>query len=359
MARARYRSTGLATSTDLVNWTKDADNPLFDGGRFCVSPFRRGDYYYLLVPHYTSGASKSNIELYGDSNPTFYRTDREYLDIVIPYGVSGWDSAKLDTAMVLTDNIARSTFSASGNQLWAYYGGCQKTNWATGMTIETDIDSALNPNNNYATTPLDYWIQKQASAISNWSKYRGNPILSPTGNEDLTAWGSVLKVDSTYYYYYTYHDANDRYQIGRASSTDGKSWTKDIADNPVFMKGASGKFDDAGTWLPLVWVEDRTWHMLYSGTRDAICLTNNAIGYATSSDGVSWVRQNSGNAVLSGTTGKWDENHAEAGGIIKVGSTYYLFYSTFAVKGWWDRLWQRSSVRLGVFVRLHWPFRLV
>jgi hypothetical protein len=138
------RCTGLATSTNLTDWTKDPSNPIFTGGRFCAFPFKYADMYYLLVPHYTSGSNYSQIELYRDSSPTFYPAEREYLGVAIDYGPTDWDDHDQDTPSVLTDDIYRDTFDASGNQLWVYYGGEGGEGWGqTGMVIEEDIAEAI------------------------------------------------------------------------------------------------------------------------------------------------------------------------------------------------------------------------
>lgn len=138
------RATGLATSTDLTTWTKDPNNPIFTGGRFCAFPFRYDGDYYLLIPHYTSGTDYSQIELYRDTNPTFYPGEREYIGVAINYGPADWDDHDQDTPSVLTDDIYRDTFTAAGNQLWTYYAGeGGDGSWRTGMTIEEDIASAL------------------------------------------------------------------------------------------------------------------------------------------------------------------------------------------------------------------------
>ena len=142
------RSTGLATSTDLTSWTKDLNNPIFTGGRYCIFPFKYGPYYYMLVPYYHA-FPYGLIELYRCSNPTFYTGDREYLGIVITPGPEGaWDDRRFDTPSVFTDTVYRDTYEASGNELWMYYSATgtptgSGANWWTGMCIEPDISDAL------------------------------------------------------------------------------------------------------------------------------------------------------------------------------------------------------------------------
>jgi len=141
------RCTGLATSTNLINWTKDPNNPIFTGDRFTPSTFKYGGYYYLIIPRYTT-FPYGEIEFYKDSNPTFYDGEREYLGVAIEHGSQGeWDEARFDTPHVFTDTIYRDTFAASNNELWAYYSGKNVTgpyDWWTGMTIEKDISEALS-----------------------------------------------------------------------------------------------------------------------------------------------------------------------------------------------------------------------
>jgi hypothetical protein len=141
------RCTGLATSTNLVNWTKDTNNPIFTGGRFCPFPFKQGGYYYLLVPKYTV-TPHGQVELYRDVNPTFYPGEREYLGIALDYGaLEEWDESRFDTPCVLTDTVYRDTFAASDNELWTYYSGKNETggyDWWTGMCIEQNVSEAIS-----------------------------------------------------------------------------------------------------------------------------------------------------------------------------------------------------------------------
>lgn len=179
------------------------------------------------------------------------------------------------------------------------------------------------------SSELDHW--REAVELAEWSPYASNPIISPEGTEDLIFITSVFKDGATHHMFYTYNDAADARVIGHATSNDGKSWTKDSVNNPILEKGAAGKFDENGIAAAVVWKEGTgsgCWRMLYTG------LDNNgykAIGYAIAdSPEGSWTRQNDGNAVLAGGASEWDENDVETTGVIKVGSTYYCWYSKVA-----------------------------
>jgi hypothetical protein len=178
------RAARLATSTDLVHWTKDPNNPIFTGGRFCVFPFKYGGYYYMLVPHYTSGPY-GEIELYRDVNPTFYPSSREYLGVPIIPGPAGtWDDHRFDTPCVLTDTIYRDTYTAANNELWVYYAATgtltgSGADWWTGMCIEQDINDALTRFGQ--PTPYSHF---DSTANHNDGRAEGNMNLDVTGKID-------------------------------------------------------------------------------------------------------------------------------------------------------------------------------
>ena len=108
-------------------------------------------------------------------------------------------------------------------------------------------------------------------------------------------------------------------------SSDGKNFVEDTAHDPVLSTGDSTKFDSLILWCPVVWKEGSTWNMLYGGSNSSTN-SQNYIGFATSSDGVTWTKQNNGNPVFSGAG--WCASDVEPWGIIKIGATYYLWFST-------------------------------
>ena len=128
------REIGLATSINLIDWTKDENNPIFTTGRFCSSPFKYGGYYYLLVSHYTDGSDYGEIEMYRDLSPTFYEADRELVKVIKSCAATGWDSVDQDTPHVLTDDINRDSFVFENGQIWIYYSGYE-TAWKEGLMI--------------------------------------------------------------------------------------------------------------------------------------------------------------------------------------------------------------------------------
>ncbi|MFO7610309.1 MAG: DUF2341 domain-containing protein [Candidatus Krumholzibacteriia bacterium] len=148
------RQSGLAVSTDLVNWAPYQTDPIFatsgDPGddrysQFCPSSFKYGDDFYVLVPSYDAGANYSKYYLYKSASPYFPVAERELVRIAHTVGPAGaWDSHDSDTPLVLTLDIERTQFY--NDELWCYYAGEGGTDhWKVGLHLEPDIAAALAP----------------------------------------------------------------------------------------------------------------------------------------------------------------------------------------------------------------------
>jgi hypothetical protein len=130
-------------------------------------------------------------------------------------------------------------------------------------------------------------------------EYPNNPVLqvgSP-GEWDAGALGtmSALKVGDLFHMYYeawgqrsgTAWVKEDYYslQIGHATSTDGVTWIKDPM-NPVLASGRAGDWDHLGTWDPFVLHEDGVFKMWHGGGANDDC----DWAYATSADGTHFTK---------------------------------------------------------------------
>jgi hypothetical protein len=131
-----------------------------------------------------------------------------------------------------------------------------------------------------------------------WTRYSGNPIIDRSSqDQDI----SVVKISDTSYYMYIERDDN---YIDLFTSSDGISWTA-YGSNPVKSTAAS----------PVVWKENSNWYMLYEDMTGPVYNIN----LATSTNGKSWTDSPS-NPVLS------ESDHTVPDSIVKVGSTYHLYY---------------------------------
>ena len=140
--------------------------------------------------------------------------------------------------------------------------------------------------------------------------YENNPVME-LGNPGEWDGGSavtpdVIQVDDTYYLFYvgTITAFVDPPTIGFATSTNGITWTKSIS-NPV-LAGDNTGFDAAFVADPLIFYEDGNWTLYYGGAPSLpITLHDYQIGRATASDPEGpWTRD--ANPVLTlGSLGEW------------------------------------------------------
>ncbi len=121
--------------------------------------------------------------------------------------------------------------------------------------------------------------------------------------------------------------------VGMATSPDGVTWVKydDPAtsehpyaeSDPVVPLGDSGEWDSGYAWMAAVLETAAGWEMYYTGDPDT--WTGEWIGYATSTDGVTWTKW-PGNPIL-GPSEPWATLDVVAGSAVRVGSRYVLYYS--------------------------------
>jgi hypothetical protein len=153
-------------------------------------------------------------------------------------------------------------------------------------------------------------------------EYR-NPVMSVgIGGSWDAGWVApviVLKVGNTFYLYYVGSNAGGR-QVGLATSQDGINWTKN-ATNPIIPR-VPGTWENETEYSSVI-IEGETWKMWYLGIgADGVF----RMGYATSTDGVSWTKY-AGNPVLG----------AFGGGqcILKMDNTYVMYAGTTEGVGLW------------------------
>jgi predicted GH43/DUF377 family glycosyl hydrolase len=156
-----------------------------------------------------------------------------------------------------------------------------------------------------------------------------NPLLSrgPSGSFDQIKIGPRAILDegpSDWKMWYEGVPAGNQSVAGYATSTDGLTWTK-YAGNPVMTptqtwEGVGGTNHE--TSPSTVLKEGGVYKMWYHGIEG----TTRRIGYATSSDGITWTHY-AGNPVLDvGANGEWDAGGIGEPKVIHVGSTYVMYY---------------------------------
>jgi predicted GH43/DUF377 family glycosyl hydrolase len=352
---------GYATSSDGISWTKqNSGNPvLITGalGKFdyshVQSPFViKEDSIYKMIYSGVNGSTTSWGYATSSDGITWTRQHNE--DPVLRfYGTTNFDRSSNQALIwlcglcVINDNGVY--------KIW--YGGSDGTNHRIGYAqaigparqnsgnavIESqarfDTSNVLCPSIVRDGGYLKMWYAgdsgggRQIGYASSedglaWATY-GAAVLSPTlGKFDAgeAAYPYVMKDGLTYRMWYAGYAAGTDWTIGYATSDDGIVWTKQNSGNAVLAQGAEGKFDSVSVYCPQVIKDGATYKMWYSGSNG----TNNQVGYATSSDGITWVKQNSGDPVVTvGAGGKFDSSQVFVSGILYDGASYKMLYIGF------------------------------
>ena len=161
-----------------------------------------------------------------------------------------------------------------------------------------------------------------------WEKHPSNPIFSDTTG-GWTGPGAyapcVLILDSTYHMWYVGSDGTNA-RIGYATSLDGFSWVP-YANNPVVDLGLPGSYEETSVVEPFVVYDGSIFHMWYTGLNQNTTPWIEAIGYATSPDGMNWTKYSNQPVLDKGSPGSWDDLEVFSGSVIFDGSTYHMWYS--------------------------------
>ena len=135
-----------------------------------------------------------------------------------------------------------------------------------------------------------------------WFKYQANPVLTRgsvgTWDDESVFPSRVIYQDTVYRMWYTGWDGSF-WRTGHATSSDGVNWTK-TDGNPVLSQGPQA-WESGGSSEAYVIVTPTGYQMWYMGEDFS---ENWRIGYAASSDGLTWSKINPGGNPILGP-GSW------------------------------------------------------
>jgi predicted GH43/DUF377 family glycosyl hydrolase len=134
----------------------------------------------------------------------------------------------------------------------------------------------------------------------------------------------VVKRPDAYHMWYT-GQARGKSWIGHATSPDGKNW-KRTGTRPVLSPEAP--WESAAVMCPhVLWdAEAKRYQMWYSGGEQ---YEPDAIGYATSADGLSWTKHADNPIFRADPARAWEKHKVTACQVVRQGDWYVMFYIGF------------------------------
>lgn len=156
-----------------------------------------------------------------------------------------------------------------------------------------------------------------------------NPAIV-IGPNDKTDWENdvnrpiVVKNGDRYQMWYT-GQARGKSWIGYATSRDGRTWQR-MSDKPVLS--AARLWEKAAVMCPDVIYDDgaKLYRMWYSGGDQ---YEPDAIGYATSSDGLKWAKLESNPIFKPDPKSAWERDRVTGCQVIRRADWYVMFYIGF------------------------------
>ncbi len=210
---------------------------------------------------------------------------------------------------------------------WTKYAA----NPVLGGDLGTCFDLCVLPPTDGDGSPYRIWFSwrpKKSIALSEsadgftWSE----PIIAlgpaPTGWEDDLNRPAVVHRPDGYHMWYT-GQANGRSEIGCATSPDGHHWTR--LPRPVLRPDQP--WEKVAVMCPdVLWdASSKQYRMWYSGGEQ---YEPDAIGYATSPDGVTWTKRPAPIFEADPQT-EWEQHKVTACQVVHRDGWYYLFYVGF------------------------------
>ena len=150
------------------------------------------------------------------------------------------------------------------------------------------------------------------------------PPNQATGWENDINRPTVIKQGRIYRLWYT-GQANGRSAIGYATSDDGVVWKRQ-SDQPVLV--ADQPWEKVAVMCPNVIWDRKTklYKMWYSGGDQ---YEPDAIGYATSPDGITWTKREANPVFKSDPGIEWEQAKVTACQVVQDGGWYLMFYIGF------------------------------
>jgi predicted GH43/DUF377 family glycosyl hydrolase len=151
----------------------------------------------------------------------------------------------------------------------------------------------------------------------NWTKYPQPIIYGNSGWEYQIIVSAVIKMNGIYYLYYSSGNMPP-HKIGVATSTDGITFTKYLA-NPILTNDKP--WEVAGVWDGSVILDNGLLKMVYQNSN------NTGFGIATSTDGFNWTKENTNPFFTTeSSSNNWANYNIAFPFFLKTPTEYRIYY---------------------------------
>jgi predicted GH43/DUF377 family glycosyl hydrolase len=189
--------------------------------------------------------------------------------------------------------------------------------------------SVLKEGDNYRMW-LSWRPKKSIALVESKDGVQWSKPLIVLGPNNKTEWENdvnrpvVLKHGDDYQMWYT-GQARGRSWIGYASSRDGRTWRR-MSEKPVLS--AERSWEKVAVMCPHVIYDEkaRLYRMWYSAGEQ---YEPDAIGYATSLDGVKWTKHDGNPIFKPNQQNAWEKDRVTACQVLRHGDWHLMFYIGF------------------------------
>jgi hypothetical protein len=196
--------------------------------------------FYLISASGGVNGDWQQLELHESPTPLFSREYTRHIgSILVPRDEgTGFPDWEIDVVGILTDDIEKDTYAASGSELWLYFGGkAIGENWKMGLSKQSTIVKALRPP--IQTRCHRYGTQLPLRAANKVPDQFADVARRRTqANVELSPYGDALSIGSLYGLIQQAQESNTEDNAGNLTvyRTDG---TTELAQKSIATDGTA------------------------------------------------------------------------------------------------------------------------
>ena len=303
-----------------LTWERSAENPVLTGNGASIEDLADPSVIY------DNGVFKMWAGCVGDDKTLASVCYSESIDgiswsqpeiVFTPrIGTDTWDNQKVEIPTVIKDD----TEPDDNKRYKMWYGG------ANSITPDnTVIGYAFSPDGKTWTRLAEEESPHGEAGL----------VMIPgfeVGDAGVVSDPTTIKIDGSYHMWYNSFGANNEIMISYATSSNGYNWDKN-ASNPVVQP--TEIWEDLGPGdiskdvsQPFVGIHPISgeFYLLYGSFNATVYETYDGFGFASSGDGVDWIKDTGNPFFTPSTNLAAEELGIHAACVVVIDQTYHMFY---------------------------------